>query len=111
LSDNLSWHWCFLINVPVGLISLVLIYMIAPSSSEKKKDRELLRAKGLNLDVVGFQLIGTFLGGLEVILDRGHCHGDGAAGADVARGQPGRWFRNLSIGIVLCRAEPSVVSI
>ena len=24
ISDNLSWHWCFLINVPVGLISLVL---------------------------------------------------------------------------------------
>ena len=64
LSDNLSWHWCFLINVPVGLITLVLIYMIIPSSPEKKKERERLWAKGLNFDVVGFLLIATFLGGL-----------------------------------------------
>jgi MFS transporter, DHA2 family, multidrug resistance protein len=71
LSDNLSWHWCFLINVPVGLISLVLIYMIIPSSPEKKKERERLWAKGVNFDVVGFLLIATFLGGLEVVLDRG----------------------------------------
>jgi MFS transporter, DHA2 family, multidrug resistance protein len=71
LSDNLSWHWCFLINVPVGLISLVLIYMLIPSSPEKKKERERLWAKGLNFDVVGFLLIATFLGGLEVVLDRG----------------------------------------
>ena len=47
LSDNLSWHWCFLINVPVGLISLVLIYLIVPSSPEKQKERERLWAKGL----------------------------------------------------------------
>ena len=71
LSDNLSWHWCFLINVPVGLISLVLIYMIIPSSPEKKKEREQLWAKGINFDVVGFLLIAAFLGCLEVVLDRG----------------------------------------
>ena len=34
-----SWHWCFLINVPVGLISLVLIFMLIPCSPEKKKER------------------------------------------------------------------------
>jgi DHA2 family multidrug resistance protein len=71
LSDNLSWHWCFLINVPVGLISLVLIYMIIPSSPEKQKERERLWAKGPNFDIVGFLLVATFLGGLEVVLDRG----------------------------------------
>jgi DHA2 family multidrug resistance protein len=71
LSDNLSWHWCFLINVPVGLISLVLIYMILPSSPEKRKERERLWARGLNFDVVGFLLVAIFLGSLEVVLDRG----------------------------------------
>jgi len=71
LSDNLSWHWCFLINVPVGLITLVLIYMIIPSSPEEKKERKRLWAKGFNFDIVGFLLIATFLGGLEVVLDRG----------------------------------------
>jgi len=71
LSDNLSWHWCFLINVPVGLLSVVLTYMIIPSSPEKAKERERLWARGLNFDTVGFLLIATFLGGLEVVLDRG----------------------------------------
>ena len=71
LSDNLSWHWCFLINVPVGLISLVLIYLIIPSSPEKAKQREQLWSKGLNFDFTGFLLVVTFLGSLEVVLDRG----------------------------------------
>jgi hypothetical protein len=39
-------------------------------SPEKQKERERLRAKGLNFDVVGFLLIATFLGGLEVGLPR-----------------------------------------
>ena len=71
LSDNLSWHWCFLINVPVGMITLVLIHFIIPSSPEKAKEREKLWAKGPNFDIVGFLLIVTFLGGLELVLDRG----------------------------------------
>src|SRR3978361_2507190 len=71
LSDNASWHWCFLINVPVGLVSLVLIYFIIPTSPQQEKERERLWAKGSNFDFVGFLLIATFLGGLEVVLDRG----------------------------------------
>jgi MFS transporter, DHA2 family, multidrug resistance protein len=71
LSDNVSWHWCFLINVPVGLISLVAIYFIIPTSPQQKKEREKLWAKGPNFDVVGFILVAMFLGALEVVLDRG----------------------------------------
>src|SRR5580693_2080954 len=40
LSDNVSWHWCFLINVPVGLLSLISIYFIIPTSAKQKKERE-----------------------------------------------------------------------
>ena len=71
LSDNLSWHWCFLINVPIGIICMVAIYFILPSSPEKKRARERLWAKGPDFDLVGFILIATFLGCLEVVLDRG----------------------------------------
>lgn len=71
LSDNLSWHWCFLINVPVGVITLALIYLIIPSSEKQRQEREKLWAKGLNFDIVGFALVATFLGALEVVLDRG----------------------------------------
>ncbi len=71
LSDNLSWHWCFLINVPVGLISVFLIYFVIPSSDKEKDTRRKLWAKGPNFDVIGFLLVATFLGSLEVVLDRG----------------------------------------
>ncbi|MFT4275122.1 MAG: DHA2 family efflux MFS transporter permease subunit [Rhodopseudomonas sp.] len=71
LSDNLSWHWCFLINVPVGVITLALIYLIIPSSEKQRQERARLWAKGLNFDYVGFALVATFLGALEVVLDRG----------------------------------------
>jgi DHA2 family multidrug resistance protein len=71
LSDNASWHWCFLINVPVGLISLVLIALIIPSSEAKRRERARLWAQGPNFDIVGFLLVATFLGALEVVLDRG----------------------------------------
>ena len=71
LSDNVSWHWCFLINVPVGIATLIAIYFVIPSSAEKEKERKKLWAKGVNFDVVGFLLVATFLGALEVVLDRG----------------------------------------
>lgn len=66
LSDNLSWQWCFLINGPVGLIAMALIAAIL---------REPARTAGQTaqggFDVVGFMLVATFLGALEVVLDRG----------------------------------------
>ncbi|KIZ41064.1 MULTISPECIES: DHA2 family efflux MFS transporter permease subunit [Rhodopseudomonas] len=75
LSDNLSWHWCFLINVPVGVMSLILIYLIIPASEQQKKARAELWAKGPNFDFIGFILVAVFLGALEVVLDRGQIDG------------------------------------
>ncbi|AWK05742.1 MFS transporter [Flavobacterium crocinum] len=31
LSDNLSWHWIFLVNVPIGLIGISMAYKIMPN--------------------------------------------------------------------------------
>ncbi|WP_315738860.1 DHA2 family efflux MFS transporter permease subunit [Bradyrhizobium sp. SZCCHNR1093] len=68
LSDNASWHWCFLINGPVGVAAMILIGLIlkepAPVTAERRK-----QAHGF--DVVGFLLVATFLGALELMLDRG----------------------------------------
>src|SRR6201987_3372201 len=35
LSDNVSWQWCFFINVPVWLIALALIAAILPPPARK----------------------------------------------------------------------------
>ncbi|WP_431015784.1 DHA2 family efflux MFS transporter permease subunit [Bradyrhizobium pachyrhizi] len=69
LSDNLSWHWCFLINAPVGVFAIALIAAVLQEPATAK-------AKGVQpqdnrFDFIGFALVATFLGALEVVLDRG----------------------------------------
>src|SRR5580698_8554141 len=32
LSDNVSWQWCFLVNVPVGVIAMALIALVLRES-------------------------------------------------------------------------------
>jgi MFS transporter, DHA2 family, multidrug resistance protein len=68
LSDNLSWEWCFLINAPVGLFAMVMISLILPGNSATKQSRS---SEQNSFDLVGFLLVATFLGALEVVLDRG----------------------------------------
>jgi DHA2 family multidrug resistance protein len=71
ITDNASWHWCFLINVPVGALSLALVNAFVDEPEALKRDRETLLEGGLRVDVVGFLLVAAFLGLLEVTLDRG----------------------------------------
>jgi MFS transporter, DHA2 family, multidrug resistance protein len=71
LSDNLSWHWCFLINGPVGVFAIVLISLILRESTTARTERRQLQPQGSGFDVIGFMLVATFLGALEVVLDRG----------------------------------------
>src|ERR1700681_3508975 len=69
LSDNISWQWCFLINVPVGVIAMALIALVLREPRAAHAERQSQQGHGF--DVVGFILIATFLGALEVVLDRG----------------------------------------
>jgi MFS transporter, DHA2 family, multidrug resistance protein len=71
LSDNYSWHWCFLINGPVGVIAIALVSVLLQESTAATEERERLKREGFRFDLVGFLLVATFLGSLEVVLDRG----------------------------------------
>src|SRR5215467_3627561 len=57
ISENLSWQWCFLINGPVGVLATA------------RAKGELQQQGGF--DLIGFLLVATFLGALELVLDRG----------------------------------------
>ena len=70
LTDAYSWHWVFLINLPVGLLSLTLTWLFVYDSKQLREDRRKLLAKGLKVDYVGFALIVLGFGTLQVVLDR-----------------------------------------
>ncbi len=70
LADNYSWRWSFLINGPVGVIAFALIAAILPAPKHVAEQRRQLQRQG-RFDLVGFVLVSTFLGALEIVLDRG----------------------------------------
>ncbi|OQP86822.1 EmrB/QacA family drug resistance transporter [Rhizobium rhizosphaerae] len=71
LSDNLSWHWCFLINGPVGILAFTLVYLLVKEPEGLKQERAEMKRRGVRFDIIGFLLVATFLGALELVLDRG----------------------------------------
>jgi DHA2 family multidrug resistance protein len=71
ITDNASWRWCFLINVPIGLLSLLLVRMFVDEPEALKRDRAALLHGGLKVDLVGLVLVALFFGCLDLTLDRG----------------------------------------
>jgi DHA2 family multidrug resistance protein len=70
ITENFSWHWVFLINLPVGVLSLVLTGMFVSDSKLVKEERRALLDKGLKIDYIGFFLIAVGFGCLQVVLDK-----------------------------------------
>jgi MFS transporter, DHA2 family, multidrug resistance protein len=71
ISDNWSWQWCFEINGPIGLLALALLAVTLRDSDASVAERKRLEREGVGFDLVGFALAATFLGALELALDRG----------------------------------------
>jgi len=68
ITDSYSWRWIFLINIPVGVISLVLTFFLVfdPPYLVRKSLRE-----GARIDYIGIGLLSVGLGFLQVVLDKG----------------------------------------
>ncbi|HXT57585.1 MAG TPA: DHA2 family efflux MFS transporter permease subunit, partial [Pirellulales bacterium] len=71
ITDNYSWHWIFFINVPVGILSLLLSYVFLVEPPAEKQNRERMRREGFRVDYAGFGLAAVGLGCLQVVLDKG----------------------------------------
>ncbi len=65
ITDTYSWHWIFLINVPIGFISLWLIQKFIQDPPYAKK------GKVQSVDYWGFILLTVWLFVLQIILDNG----------------------------------------
>ena len=66
-----SWHWVFLINVPIGIAALFLVATFVNEPEQLESDRAEKRRGGLRIDYIGVALVALGLGCLEVALDRG----------------------------------------
>ena len=71
ITDNYSWHWIFFINVPIGIISLLLVHWLVDEPEVLEQERKQRLSNGLKVDWLGFVLVTLFLGCLEIVLDKG----------------------------------------
>jgi MFS transporter, DHA2 family, multidrug resistance protein len=65
LTDDYSWRWVFYINLPVGILAIVLctIFLEDPPYLE--------RTRSASIDYIGFLALLVWIGCLQVMLDRG----------------------------------------
>lgn len=75
ITDTLNWRWVFLINLPVGILAFVGIFLFLPKAPTGNPPR---------FDFVGFGALTLFIASLQLMLDRG-------AGED--------WFQSWEIRI------------
>ena len=68
ITDNFTWRWVFYINVPVGILSLLLTSFLVHDPPYMKKAN--LKA-GFRIDYIGIGLISLGLGSMQIILDKG----------------------------------------
>ncbi len=65
ITDNYSWRWIFLINLPIGIMSLLLTSLLIYDPPF------LQRARKFTIDYMGLGLMTCGLAFLEIVLDEG----------------------------------------
>ena len=103
ITDKASWNWVFLLNLPVGLISLFLVHHFVVDPPKLEEERKARLKGGLRVDGPGIVLLILWLGCQEFVLDRGQrddWFGSGlitaltvVAGASVILLVAWEWFR------------------
>ena len=67
ITDNFSWRWIFFINIPVGILSILLTSRLIQDPPYFKR-RRLSETK---IDYVGLGFVALGLGALQIVLDKG----------------------------------------
>ncbi len=64
ITDNWSWHWIFFINIPIGVVSvlMVLFFIVDPPYMQRMS---------MKIDYWGLVLLAVGLGALQIVLDKG----------------------------------------
>ena len=67
ITFNYSWRWIFFINLPVGLLTLFLVYQFVEDPPYLAR----IKAAGVKLDYIGIALLTLGVGALQILLDKG----------------------------------------
>jgi DHA2 family multidrug resistance protein len=67
ITDNYTWRWIFFLNIPVGILSLILTSRIVEDPPYLKR----VRAKLGSIDGIGLGLLALTIGALQIMLDKG----------------------------------------
>src|SRR5580692_9204166 len=67
ITDNYTWRWIFLINLPVGLITIFLVFTYVTDPPFLKR----ISLKESKIDYFGFGLLAVGIGFLQIVLDKG----------------------------------------
>jgi MFS transporter, DHA2 family, multidrug resistance protein len=67
ITDNFTWRWIFFINIPVGIISILLTSRLIQDPPHLRR-RKLSETK---IDYIGLGFVALGLGTLQVVLDKG----------------------------------------
>jgi DHA2 family multidrug resistance protein len=71
ITDEYSWRWIFLINIPVGIGALVLCAMVVRDPEYLTDQRKELKKQPLNFDILGLSLLAMTMVCWEVVLSKG----------------------------------------
>ena len=63
ITDNYYWPWCFFINVPIGLVSVSLVYFFLHDTQAQNRTG--------GIDYIGILLLTAGLGSLQYVLEEG----------------------------------------
>jgi DHA2 family multidrug resistance protein len=64
ITDNWSWHWIFFINIPIGIVSILMVIFFIVDPSYMKRAR-------MKIDYWGLAFLALGLGCLQIVLDKG----------------------------------------
>jgi DHA2 family multidrug resistance protein len=67
ITDNYTWRWIFFVNIPVGIVSLLLTSRLIQDPPDFRR-RKLSETR---IDYVGLGLVALGLGCLQIVLDKG----------------------------------------
>ncbi|HEY5993534.1 MAG TPA: DHA2 family efflux MFS transporter permease subunit [Gallionellaceae bacterium] len=67
LTDNVSWHWIFLVNLPVGLLVGISVVVLLAG-----RDAILPEKRRQKVDLAGLVLLIIGIGSLQILLDKGN---------------------------------------